>query len=385
MIDWVSSINDIPASQWDALQARGSVLGSHAFLRAVERSQLQGVDTLYLHASINGRPVVTLPCFVFSVDAVLLAPSFVRSLATAVRRLWPGFLQLRLLFVGSPLATCDVHAGLPLHDDAALMTAVFDALVERQRQERCVFLMLKEVPDRARARFEAAFPGRFAYFPSLPTSRIPLLPQTLPYPATLRKSYRRRVAAALKQSERAGHRWEVVQEYAPLAQEFHELYLQVRARSDSKFEELTVTWVEEMARCLPNSTSMLTCRNAAGRLIAAALLVSDAKCLTPLYIGLDYAETEGSSVYYNLIFRSAAEAERLGKQQVVLGQNSYAAKANSGAVFEELWLGIHSGHWFGRLLIRHIFRFIFKSTPLPRTVHTDQAQLDSAFRHACEA
>lgn len=356
---------------------------AEVFQTPVERSQLRGVNTLYLCASINGRLVVTLPCFVFSVDAVLLAPPFVRSFAAALRRFWPGFLQLRLIFMGSPLATCDVHAGLPSDDDAGLMTEVFDALVERQREDRCLFLLLKEVPHRARARFEAAFPGRIAYFPSLPTSWIPLLPQTLPYPATLRKSYRRRVAAALKQSERAGHRWEVVQEYAPLAREFHELYLQARARSDSKFEELTVTWVVETARSLPEATSMLTCRNAAGRLIAA-LLVSDIKCLTPLYIGLDYTETEGSSVYYNLIFRSAAEAERLGKQQVVLGQNSYSAKANSGAVFEELWLCIHSGHWFGRLLIRRVFRFISKPAPLPRTVHTDQVQLDSAFRRACE-
>ncbi|NOK35999.1 GNAT family N-acetyltransferase [Corallococcus exercitus] len=387
-VRWHGSIDDIPRSDWDRIIGNGLTVKSWVFTKAVQRSALDAVEIRYLTVHRDGRLSGLAACFVFKVDIVILAPGVVRRAVAAMRKVFPSLLFLKLFFVGSPIATCENHMAIDpaLAPEAARDVAdhMFSALCEEARRAGCYFTIVKEIPDTSSESFAATFRHRFRLFPSLPTSRIPLLPGSLPFPSTLRRNYRKRFKSALTESNRAGHRWEVLEHYGHLSAEFHAMYLAVYDRSISKFEKLTPEFLARVNEELAGNSALLTCRDTEGRLIAAAVMVFDEERLVPLYLGLDYSQTQNTAVYYNVIFRAVLEAERRGMRCVVLGQSAYDAKAKSGAIFEPLQLGLHSNHRWGRWLIRWVFGSLFRETPLPLTVHNEAALADPCFTAACQ-
>lgn len=110
---WVSTIEDIAPADWDACFPHGDVMQSYALHHATEAASLRDVEFHYLVARRAEGVVAIVPCFRFRISLVVVAPPTVQRAVAGIRRLLPGFLYLRGLVVGTPIAICKDLLGLP--------------------------------------------------------------------------------------------------------------------------------------------------------------------------------------------------------------------------------------------------------------------------------
>ena len=72
------------------------------------------------------------------------------------------------------------------------------------------------------------------------------------------------------------------------------------------------------------------------------------------------------------------EAEKRGKELVMLGQTSYYSKALCGALVQRLYLGFYSYNAIIQYCIRHFFGKLFTSATL--TSNTYRAEVEKSIR-----
>lgn len=385
---WYKTINEIGRPQWDGMFASKSIVQGYLFSKAVESAALEDVHFHYLVVRHRGAVCAIVPCFTYRVKLEILAGNSIKSTVEVIRKVFPKFFRTSLFVVGSPVATCEYHMGI-LEDDAIDLTQL-GTYIDAQVQSRAVscrssLTLVKEIPHAELSAFKATFGDRFHVFESLANSYVPVLGNSHPYPSMLKKSYRQRFKKAINESDKNGHVWSFVQPNGVLAKQMHALYLNVYEKSPYKFEKLTLGFFESVFQLLPANSFLLVCKDTKGALVCAELILEDDKSLIPMYLGLDYALSENSAVYFNVIFRTIMEAEKREKEWVVLGQTSYEPKAYSGASFERVYLGIDSQKPFMRFLIKHVFKYLFPQFIKPNAHPVkEEVVADVAYRKRCE-
>jgi hypothetical protein len=382
---WHNSLSEIGVtkSAWNVLFKGQFIFKHYDFMRGIEQSNLQYVQVKYLTIHFKNTLVAAIPCFNYKLEMDVLAGSFVKKIVRAVRKVFPNFFVLNLFGIGSPVATCENHISLnkkgiiPVQDEEAVGALIFEELVKMYKKHNASVMMVKEIPHNELAYFKHLFKDHFHLFESLPNSYVPLFKETLPYPGMLVKKYRQRIKRAYQKVENATYNWQIVKDFDDLAPEVCRLYLNVYHNSETKFERLTPDFFKQMNH-LDENSYLLTCRDAQNRLICAELIIEQEEALMPMYLGLDYTHTRDSEIYSNVIYRTLKIAEEKNKKWIVFGQTSYQAKAYSGALFERLYLAIYSDRPFVKLLIRHVFKYLFPTFVRPKVnaIQTEMAKSD---------
>ncbi len=336
---WFNTIEDIKASEWNNIFKYKPILTKYEFSKAVERSELEDVYLHYLVVSDNNTIYAILPCFLYSVKLEILAGDGIKKVLNLIRKIFPKFLVKNLFVIGSPVATCENHIGLnPEIYKNGLTTefpgeVLFKSITEKAYKLNASLIIVKELPHAELDVFRQIFNDKFKLFESLPNSFIPIFKERYPYPSILKKRYRQRYKKAIQEAGNGNYQWDLISQYSLLTKDIHRLYLNVYQKSKYKFEKLTLNFFEAVQKYLPDNSHILTCRDKAGDLICAELIIEDERAFIPMYLGLDYSKTEKSNIYYNVIFKSLLEAEKRNKEWIVLGQTSYEPKAYSGAYF----------------------------------------------------
>src|SRR5262245_8339402 len=111
-LEWLTSVDGLSREEWDACFEPGAVLTCYDLAKAVERSHLPGTQLHYLLGRKDGRLKLVAPCYLYSADLDVLAPTSVRRLCRGIRRALPSFLVTRVFIIGSPLAICGDALGL---------------------------------------------------------------------------------------------------------------------------------------------------------------------------------------------------------------------------------------------------------------------------------
>ena len=368
--EWVESVEHIGRAAWYRCFSRADVLQDYDLQLAAERSHLPDTSFHYLRLFRDADTHAVFPAFVIQASIALTAPAPIRAIVAKVRQLRPRFLYQHLFVVGSPIAICrdllGIDPGLSPDATRQVLCKARDEVLAKAGSLGIGCVVLKELTGDALSTVEAPWRVRFSFVESLATTYLPVGSNRLGrYRDRLRKKYRQVMVSRLRRLADSGFRWEKLTRFGPYADDMHRLYLQVRARSEIRFEALTPDFFREIARRLSGRAFVLMCFDG-DRPVAFELCLHDPDWVHPLYLGLDYSARDRGALYFNCIYRVIEEVERRELCVVQLGQTSYAAKAGVGALPSRLYLAVSYTNRVSNLLLRLFGRFWFRPAAMPR-------------------
>ncbi|MDD4764622.1 MAG: hypothetical protein PHS39_02010 [Atribacterota bacterium] len=372
--DWCNSIDEISKDDWGQIFGY-SILEGYSFFYAMEKAELSGASFFYLRIRDGQKILALVPCFTYNLQLDVLAPVFIKKNAKKIRSIFSGFLQVKILGVGSLASTCRQHIGilkgLTMEESDVIGKIISQEIKIKAKSLRHKLVFIKEVPSGQLNNIKAILSEDFYFYHSLPNSFIPILEETTPYPSGLKRKERERYKS-LKKKFAEKYRWELVSDFSSLTTEFEKKYIDTYNRSKNKFEVLNKRFFDFINSELNQDSFLLIAKSLDGENQSIGLVLNEEDSLIPLYLGLNYDEKDSKTIkllHLNSMLRVIEEAEERGKSQVILGQTSYYPKVLSGALVEGLYLGFYSYNNFIQFFIRHFLGKLFTPTKVLDNVY----------------
>ena len=367
---WVKSIDQIDEQIWDQCFGRENVKQSYALQKATERTGLADVTFHYLLVKQAEVTNAIFPCFEFKISLINVASLWINKLVSAMRRVFPHFLYLRMFIIGTPVSICQdlfgIRPDIDLSTANHILAAACDVAIARAEELGIGLVIVKEITSRLLPQVRVVLQSRFTLAESPATTYLYVGESGAgSYRARLRTKYRTVMSARLRNFSDAGLRWETHTDFAKYAKSMHALYLQVLLRSKVRFEELTPEFFVQVSEQLGENAFAQLCFDG-DRLVACALVLQDKLRTHPMYLGMDDAYRDKASLYYNCIYKVIDVVERSEQPIVQLGQTSYTAKAAIGAVVDRLYVGVRHRNRLLNLIISRFRDELFPPTIIPR-------------------
>ena len=221
-----------------------------------------------------------------------------RATVEMVRRRFPRFLTMRVLFVGNAAGEGHLSMGAP-EDEEWVANALYQVLEIYGRDSGASLVVFKDFPATYRDALWKFSANDYTRVPSMPMTELKLdyidfddYVTTLG--ASTRKDLRRkfrRIAGA------APIEVEVVTDLTPYVDEVHPLYLQVHERSPLKFETLTKEYLSHLGRQMPDRARFFIWRQN-GKAIAFSVALVHDDTIYDDYLGLDYRVALDLHLYF---------------------------------------------------------------------------------------
>lgn len=309
---------------------------------------------------------------VFPVEFIETNAPFVIRLRNVVRRIWPNFLRMNVVFCGLPVPAGSTH--LVVNDGAdviAIMEAVeqnMRLLARKHRGKLLIFKELNSQTDPISTTLSTQgyvsggippmhlFERTFADFPD--------------YLKALKSRYRTQIVRSQKKLEEAG--FEVLQGRGNVffseqfTEQVYSLYVEVQQRAAQKLELMTAAFFREMAARL-NDQVLLTVIRRKGRVCAFTFSITRGGTHYNMYSGLDYAMNNEGDLYFNLFYHDMDRAFRDGATSMHLGQTSDDFKSRLGTRAEPLWFFAKSPSEFMNRIFQRFAPRIFAKVPMVQT------------------
>ncbi|MFN8390856.1 MAG: GNAT family N-acetyltransferase [Bdellovibrionota bacterium] len=285
-----------------------------------------------------------------------------------MRHTFPSFLMMRAFIVGSPLAISSDSLGVTQLSGAQLaqlLPEIKAMILSKANELRSHFAVLKELTAEKIALIRDGLAPEFVFVPSMPGSSIRLAdPMKRTFETRLRSKYRSLMQQRKALFQRSGAKWELYENFSPIASEMHSLYENVLDKSKTKFEILTPEFFASLSEQLKQNAIVLLARREGAPLAFGLILFS--RCHANLiYVGLDYASRDETASYYNIFYRAIEEAESRGCETISVGQTTYESKAILGATFFNLTLGLAPLTRLSKFLISRFSSALFPVIETP--------------------
>jgi predicted N-acyltransferase len=378
------SIHEVDEALWDSINARQDLFHTHRFIRAIEDAKVENSRLWYLLFYERDELVATAALSAFIVSLDLFAGGILQKLVGGIRRVFPGFLKITVLFCGLPISIGKHCLAI---SDLSRSGEILDLLVQEMREisraEDIRFMCVKEFLEGEMPTVEGLAEHGFFRAWSIPYVSMKIRwPDFQSYLAAMRHSYRRQICQSLKklgQSVPTIHTdiTSGMNEDKPMLLlagpetcspgQFYDLYLEVMSRAKTKLEMLSAAFFENFYKNLSNDFELLAMMK--GReLLSIALLTVQDKTMTFLLTGVDYSQRDVYNTYCNLLSGIIVRAMQRGCGRLDLGQTSYWLKQRLGGECNPQFFYLRAEskpiHFFLKALRSVIFPKI--KTPDPR-------------------
>ncbi len=238
------------------------------------------------------------PVFFVDQDLVATAPRFLRTIVGYVRKIFPRFLQLKMLMAGC--AAGEAHPSSAREDFRRAVEVAAQVLPEIARKSGAWMVIWKDWPAEYREDCAVLTLGnQFYRLASMPATRLALdfksfdeyMQRQLSH--AMRKNLRRK----FKATQGDALEMTVVTNVADIVDEVHALYSQVLARSPLQFERLTKKFLIELGTRMPDRARFFLWRHN-GRLVACSICLVHDGTIYDEYLGLDYAVALEMHLYF---------------------------------------------------------------------------------------
>ncbi|HEY4281771.1 MAG TPA: GNAT family N-acetyltransferase [Chthoniobacterales bacterium] len=211
-----------------------------------------------------------------------------RDLVDLVRKIFPRFLTMRVLMVGSAAGIGELDG----NDDETerwIAEALSAVLRNYARKNKASLVVLKDFPAKYRPALAVLSDNGYARAPSMPMTRVALPFHTFDeYLQSLGYISRKSLRRKFRKTERtATIEMEVVSDIASQIDAIYPLYLQVHERSPMKFEVLTKDFFSRIAHTMPERARFFIWRQS-DRIIAFSLCLVCGDTIYDECLGLDY-------------------------------------------------------------------------------------------------
>lgn len=194
------SIHEVDEALWDSINAEQDLFHTHRFIRAVEDARVENSRFWYLLFYQREELVGTAALSAFVVSLDLFVAGILRKLAGSIRRFFPGFLKIKVLFCGLPISIGKHCLAI---SDFSRSGEIFDLLVQEMleigRAENLRFMCVKEFLEGEMPMVERLAEYRFFRAWSIPYVSMKIRwPDFQSYLTAMRHSYRRQILHGLK-------------------------------------------------------------------------------------------------------------------------------------------------------------------------------------------
>lgn len=270
----------------------------HRYYEIVEDT-LSGFDHSYLLLTDESGTVRAVqPFFLVQQNLVEGIPGAMRLIVDLVRKIFPRFLTMRTLMVGS--AAGEGHLGaLTASDQKWTAEKLHDALPPIARASKASLIVLKDFPSTYREALNCFRTDDYARVPSMPLTRRGLQFASFDeFFASLSKATRKDLRRKFRKAERAPKvEMEVITDIAPYIDEIYPLYLAVHGRSPMKFETLTKEYFCRLSREMPDRARFFLWRQQK-KIIAFSLALVHGDRVYDECLGMDYTVAFDLSLYF---------------------------------------------------------------------------------------
>ena len=366
------AVSDVPPQDWDPLCADPTdPFMDRRFLAAVEQSM--SVDGKFFYVIVrdaDGRPMACAALCAYRIDGAVLTGPTLKRFTETVRRVWPSYARLKVLFCGLPVSAGQKHFRLHPEADAALAIRALDEVMRRlARQERVWFIVAKEFEQADLAGLDCLKDYGYVLADSLPMNHFdPRFSSLDDYCRALRSHYRYKIKKSLRKFDVAGLHVETLVEpeeiLAIYTDELHKLYDAVVDRAESKLEILPAEFFRQLVRQLPGEVSFSVIRQQE-RIVAFGWGLTRGGVYRSLFIGVDYSLNTDTDLYFNTMLRGIDGALKNGATDIFVGQAADDFKARIGCRQQPRFIYLKSPNRVFQWFFRRIARFIFPRPPAP--------------------
>jgi predicted N-acyltransferase len=378
------SIHEVDEALWDSINAAQDLFHTHRFIRAIEDAGVENSRFWYLLFYQGEELIATAALSAFVVSLDLFVGSILQKLIGSLRRFFPNFLKIKVLFCGLPVSIGKHCLAISdLSRSGEILDLLAQEMTEICRAENLRFMCVKEFLEGELPMVERLTDHQFFRAWSIPYVSMKIRwPDFQSYLAAMRHSYRRQVCRNLKklgQSEpmiQAGMNCETNRGKPMLIhaspklctpKQFYDLYLEVMSRAKTKLERLSEAFFENFYKNMSNDFELLAMMKE-NEILSVALLTVQDKTMTFLLTGFDYSKRDEHDTYCNLLYGIVECAMQRGCERLDLGQTSYWLKQRLGGecIPQFFYLRAKSKpiHFFLKALRPVIFPEM--KTPIPR-------------------
>ena len=327
-VTWAASADEIAPQVW--ARCFPPPVEGLWWYRAFERAGVTDQFTFaYAVIARDGETIGIAPTFLMDLALDIVLPDEIAPAVRLIGRMIPALRYQRTFFVGSPCSeegTIGLVPGAGLGDVLPVLVRAVEARAKAARMDMIVW---KDVPEGARAAFEAIEQtARLFATPSFPGTEIRNLAGTFEgYLKGLSGNHRYQLKKKLKLS-RAALELDCAVIQAPDAAvlaEIWALFMQTYTRADVRFERLTPAFFAELAR-VPSTYLIVLRSREGGAMTAFMMCYYEDGCATNKFIGLDYALGEKVFLYFRLFEEFVVWAQSKGATRLRSGQTGYRAK-----------------------------------------------------------
>lgn len=358
------SIDDVNADEWlDVCRNSENLYLDPRFLKAVELSFAAEAQIWYAVFRDDAGHAVAVTCFSrYLIDGALSTRSFVRTLVTGVRRIFPGFLKFYILLCGLPIQACCNHqlAIADGADMAGIIAGLHEVASGLARQSGwkagCRFLLFMQFPPELAAKLDGL--SRYGFLKARSVYAYQLegdFGSFAGYLASLNSHSRRNVRRSLQIFESAGLTCAQIRGrdgadrlFTP---EVYQLYLNVLNRAQVCFERVPLRFFQELCRQLPEE-SCFTILRQGEQIVAFHCALADGAQHRLLLVGFDYALNADFKLYFNLMYRGLDQGLVPGVRVVHFGASADEFKQGVGCRGTWLTVYVKAAFPLGRLLLK---------------------------------
>ena len=268
----------------------------HRFFSILNTTMNQGFDYRYLVLEDKTGRVRAIQPFFF-VDQDLMVTSSLRSAVERLRKIFPGFLILRMLMVGCPVG--EGHLGAVNEaDDVWVAEALHESL--KHYASGAALVILKDFLPADRPKLVQFSKNGYTRIAGMPMARLKLDTASFEeymekrLSKVMRKNLRRKFRKA---DQTATLALETTTNITPYIDEVYPLYLQVHERSRLKFERITPEYLCDLGKQMPERVRFFIWR-LEGRAVALAVCMIHGDALYDEYLGLDYSVALDLHLYF---------------------------------------------------------------------------------------
>lgn len=340
--EWVTkifrSVSEIDQKDWDAIVEPGNLLKTHAYLRAVEESQIDHVRYYFPAIMDRSGLLIAHACvYVIDTDLSQLLPQRLFQFTKLIRKVWKRFLVFKVTDCAIPLSTGNAISTHKRFDKSELVTHIAAAVETISKREGCRLVVIRDFLEHELAAFDGLRTRGYKQVSNMPVARIHVRWKTYDeYLSSMRARYRTDVKRRLRRARSAGQSVRKLGQFASYSDLWAAQALTVQERTKGfRRELLTPKYYESMDRILGDK-SMLVIAERGGRAVAHGMLLQDKLTTTATYFGRNPGPA------HHEWFHLVNEVIRLGIENksthINLGLGSYDAKINVGAEIERLFV-----------------------------------------------
>jgi hypothetical protein len=331
-----SSFDDAPPA-WRNLCARSDLAMDVNVLSVFQRTladqcRCWGVIVTDRGAAIGCAALCLFPTELLDISHPLLA-----RLRDGVRRVWPGFMRMSVLFCGLPVPSGSTHFRTRSAGDVSRVAGEVDRVMRRiAPRVGAKLLVFKELDETSGALHGGIPPMHLLNRP---------FESFADYREALKSRYRAQIQRSEKKLKAAGFETLCGRGAAFFDahwnDEAHQLYVAVQSRAEQKLELMPAAFFRELAHALGDEVSLTLIRRA-GRVCAFTFAITRAGAHYNLYSGLDYALNNEGDLYFNLFYKDLDQAFRSGATSVHMGQTSDSFKSRLGSATQPLYFFVRA-------------------------------------------